>query len=215
MARPQLPNLADEIMSNIIGLVGEESTLYLGTFMRAGIRGYELVHDPSNLKRRNVTPMVNERPCQLGKGGNFRNFFLKCVDVGNIVAVYYEGLHRATTLGVEEGINVLERNVPTHVLSTLAVGIFNVWLGKEMEAITVFQPLARNGVNLKSEALFEIGDELETRLLSFHAPFLNTYGRTLKFPRGDFLGHSNTVHEEELCKNCWLHWLCLKISHRL
>ncbi|KAF3515144.1 hypothetical protein F2Q69_00007660 [Brassica cretica] len=215
MARPQFPNLPDEIMSNTIGLVGEESSLYLGAFIRAGIRGYELVHDPFILKRCNVTPIVYERPSQLGKSGNFRNFFLKCVDVGNIVAVYYEGFHRATTLGVEEGINVLERNVPTHVLSTLAVGIFNVCLGKEMEAITVFQQLARNGVDLKSEALFEIGDELETRLWSFHAPFLNTYGRTLKFPRGDFLGHSNTVHEEELCKNCWLHWLCLKISHML
>ncbi|CAN6823419.1 unnamed protein product [Brassica oleracea] len=108
MARPQLPNLPDEIMSNIIGLVGEESALYLGAFMRAGIRGYELVHAPSILKRCNITPMVNERPCQLGKSGNFRNIFLKCVDVGNIVAVYYESLHRATTLGVEEGINVLE-----------------------------------------------------------------------------------------------------------
>ena len=95
------------------------------------------------------------------------------------------------------------------------MGIFNVFLGKEMEAITVFQQLARNGVDLKSEALFEIGDELETRLLSFHAPFLNTYGRTLKFPRDDYLGHSNTVHEEDLCKKFWLHWFCLKISHML
>ncbi|KAF2569473.1 hypothetical protein F2Q68_00024230 [Brassica cretica] len=119
MARPQLPNLLDEIMSKIIGLVGEDSALYLGAFMRAGIRGYEL-----------------------------------CVNVGNIVAVYYEGLHRSTTLGVEEGINVLERNVPTHVLSTLAVGIFYMCLGKEMEAITVFQRLAGNDVELKSEAIF-------------------------------------------------------------
>nr|VDD08068.1 unnamed protein product [Brassica oleracea] len=202
-------------MSKIIGLVGEESALYLGAFMRAGIRGYELVHDPSILKRCNVTPMVNESPCQLGKNGNFQTFFLKCVDVGNIVAVYYEVLHRATTLGVEEGILVLEQIVPTHVLSTLDVSIFNVCLGKEMEAITVFQQLAGNGVHLKSEALFEIGDELETRLLLFHAPFLNTYGRTLKFPLGDFLVHYNIVHDEELCKNCWLYWLCLKISHML
>ncbi|KAF3558527.1 hypothetical protein F2Q69_00011047 [Brassica cretica] len=37
MARPQLPNLPDEIMSNIIVLVGEESALYLGAFMRAGV----------------------------------------------------------------------------------------------------------------------------------------------------------------------------------
>ncbi|CAN6824525.1 unnamed protein product [Brassica oleracea] len=35
-------------------------------------------------------------------------------------AIYYEGLHRATSLGVEEGIKVLEANVPKHGLSTLA-----------------------------------------------------------------------------------------------
>ncbi|KAG2304486.1 hypothetical protein Bca52824_033137 [Brassica carinata] len=107
--------------------------------MRAGKRGSELVHQPSILKRCNVSPMVNVSPCQIGKSGNFRNFFLKCVEFGNIDAVYYEGLHRSTTLGVEEGINFLERNIPTHVLSTLVVDIFYVCLGKEMEAITVFQ----------------------------------------------------------------------------
>ncbi|KAF3579461.1 hypothetical protein DY000_02029120 [Brassica cretica] len=38
----------------------------------------------------------------------------------NEEAIYYEGLHRATSLGVEEGIKVLEANVPKHGLSTLA-----------------------------------------------------------------------------------------------
>ncbi|KAG2314661.1 hypothetical protein Bca52824_017783 [Brassica carinata] len=100
MANPQLPNIPDEIMSKIIELLGEESALYLGAFMRAGKRGYELVHQPSILKRCNVSPMVNVSPCQIGKSGNFRNFFLKCVEFGNIDAVYYEGLHRSTTLGL-------------------------------------------------------------------------------------------------------------------
>ncbi|KAF3559621.1 hypothetical protein F2Q69_00011031 [Brassica cretica] len=44
----------------------------------------------------------------------------ECVGVGNVDAIYYEGLHRATSLGVEEGINVLKANVPKHGLSTLA-----------------------------------------------------------------------------------------------
>ncbi|KAF3601987.1 hypothetical protein F2Q69_00036284 [Brassica cretica] len=38
-ANPSLPNLPDEIMSKIIELVGEESSWYLGAFMRAGKRG--------------------------------------------------------------------------------------------------------------------------------------------------------------------------------
>ena len=106
--------------------------------MRAGKRGYELVHQPFILKTCNVTPMVDESPCEIGIYGKFREFFLKCVDAGNIDAFYNEGLHRSTCSAVAEGIKVLEENVPTHGLSTLAVGIFYVCLGEDIEATNVF-----------------------------------------------------------------------------
>ena len=61
--------------------------------MRAEKRGYELVHQPSILKTCNVTPMVNKSPCEFGIYGKFHDFFVKCVDVGNIDAVYYEELN--------------------------------------------------------------------------------------------------------------------------
>ncbi|KAF2556883.1 hypothetical protein F2Q68_00014233 [Brassica cretica] len=103
-----------------------------------GKRGYELVHQPSILKRCNVTPIVDETPFAIEYFGNFRTFFLKCVEVGNVEAIYYEGLHRSTSLGVEEGIKVLEANVPKHGLSTLAVGIFYVCL---VEIVVVPSPI--------------------------------------------------------------------------
>jgi len=77
-----------------------------------------------------VTPIVDENPSAIEFFCNFRTFFLKCVGVGNVEAIYYEGLHRSTSLGVEEGIKVLEANVPKHGLSALAVGTFYVCLGK-------------------------------------------------------------------------------------
>ena len=115
--------------------------------------------------------MVNESPCEISIYGKFRDFFVKCVDAGNIDAVYYEGLNRSTVSGVDQGIKVLEANVPTHGLSTLAIGIFYVCLGQDIEAINVFQQFAANHVDLESDAISEMGDELESRLIQFHAPF--------------------------------------------
>ena len=83
--------------------------------------------------------------------------------------------HRATSLGVEEGIKVLETNVPKHGLSTQAVGIFYVCLGKEMEATNVFEEFGGNyNLDHKSNAIFEMGAELQSRLWSFHPPLSNT-----------------------------------------
>ncbi|CAN6906953.1 unnamed protein product, partial [Brassica oleracea] len=116
MSKSQIPDLPDELLSKIIEHLREESAWYLGALMRTGKRGYELVHQPSILKRCKVTLIVDETPSGIRKFGHFRNFFLKCVEVGNIEAIYYEALHLSTTLGVEEAIKVLEPNVPTHGL---------------------------------------------------------------------------------------------------
>ncbi|CAN6814804.1 unnamed protein product [Brassica oleracea] len=110
--------------------------------MRAGKRGYELVHQPFILKTCNVTPMVDESPCEIGIYGKFREFFLKCVDAGNIDAVYNEGLHRSTCSGVAEGIKVLEENV------------------KILKPPMCFEQVAANHVDLNSDAISEMGYEL-------------------------------------------------------
>ncbi|KAG2328586.1 hypothetical protein Bca52824_011314 [Brassica carinata] len=55
--------------------------------------------------------------------------FLLKADAGNINAIYYEGIHAASRIGLHESIQIMEPNVPIHGLSTLAVGIFNVCLG--------------------------------------------------------------------------------------
>lgn len=166
--------------------------------------------------------MVNVTPCEIGNYGKFRQFFLKCVEVGNIDAVYYEGLHRSTSLGVEVGIKFLEPNVPTHGLSTLVVGIFYVCIGEDMKASHVFQQFAVNHVDLRSDAIFEMGDELESRLSSFHVRYLNSHDATFKFPDNDVIktprclyGHDYMVDFEGICKNCRLFWICFNISHML
>ncbi|KAF2550363.1 hypothetical protein F2Q68_00033981 [Brassica cretica] len=176
------------------GRINVESAWYLGAFMPAEKRGYELVHQPSILKTCNVTHMVNKSPCEIG--------------------IYVSG--------VDKGIKVLEANVPTHGLSTLALGIFYVCLGEDIEANNVFQQFTANHVDLDSNAIYEMGDELESRLIQFHAPFFKTNGPTLKFPDDNVIdtptclyGHTYDVEYEEGCKYCMLFCLCLKISHLL
>lgn len=220
MANSLLPNLPEEIISNIIDLVGQDSATYLGPFMMAGKLGYELVYNPCILQRCKVTPIVDASSCQICDNSKFREFFKKCVEVGNIEAVYYEGLHHSTSVGLEAGIKVLEANVPSHGLSTLAVGIFYLCLGKSIESNNVFHQFAVNHGELKCDAISEMGDELKYRLIEFHAPSSHRYKPTLIFPEDDvltdnekcFLGHEYFMDRDGGCKKCRLIWATWQIS---
>ncbi|CAN6891381.1 unnamed protein product, partial [Brassica oleracea] len=115
MPKSQIPDLSDELLSKIIEHLGEVSMVpwSLNADWETWIR---TCPSTIHLKRCNVTPIVDETPSGIRNFGHFPNFFLKCVEVGNIEAIYYEGLHLSTTLGVEEATKVLEPNVPTHGL---------------------------------------------------------------------------------------------------
>ncbi|KAG2305288.1 hypothetical protein Bca52824_033939 [Brassica carinata] len=168
-----LPNLPDEIVCNIIERVGDESFYNLGGFLRAGKRGYALAHEPSVLTKCDVREMVTFLTCQIGKGGQFWEFHLKCIRAGNTKAIYYEGLLTAPTIGLQESIKILEPNVPMHGFSTLAVGIFNVCLDKDKAASKVFQQFAAYHHDLRSEGTVEMGEDIEWLLSSFGAEDLN------------------------------------------
>ncbi|KAL0742927.1 hypothetical protein Bca4012_084440 [Brassica carinata] len=119
---------------------------------------YGLVYDLSVLKSCNILLMIsNHHYSEIRIFGRFRAFFIKCVTAGNINAIYYEGIHQSMTAGLDAGIKVLRRNVPIHNESTLAVGVFNVCLGREIEASEAFQQLALNDVDLRSEEHFDMG----------------------------------------------------------
>ncbi|CAN6988726.1 unnamed protein product [Brassica rapa subsp. trilocularis] len=182
MASLIIPNLPEEILYKIIEMVGADSFYYLGGILRAGKRGYALVHEPSVLRKCNVQPMVTFATCQICTGGQFREFFIKCVIAGNTNAIYYEGLYVALMVGPEKCIRILQPNVPNHDLSTLAVGIFNVCIGNDKEASKLFQQFAANHYDLRSDAIVGLGADLEWGLISFGAPYMNRYGASFKFP---------------------------------
>ncbi|CAG7888580.1 unnamed protein product [Brassica rapa] len=180
-----LPNLPQEIVCKIIELVGEESFYNLGPFLGAGKRGYALAHEPSVLKKCDVSEMEDGFvTCQIRQGCQFREFHLKCVSAGNKKAIYYEGLLTAQSIGFEERIKILEPNVPMHGFSTLAVAIFNACLGNDKEASKVFQLFAAYHHDLRSDNTCEMGESIENQLKAFGAEDLNCnkYGESFKFP---------------------------------
>ncbi|CAG7888010.1 unnamed protein product [Brassica rapa] len=212
MASLNIPNLPEEILCKIIEMVGADSFYYLGGILRAGKRGYALVHEPSVLRKCNVQPMVTFATCQICTGGQFREFFIKCVTAGNTNAIYYEGLYAALMVGPEKCIRILQPNVPNHDLSTLAVGIFNVCIGNDKEASKLFQQFAANHYDLRSDAIVGLGADLEWRLISFGAPYMNRYGASFKFLDDEVIrspsclyGHDYTVDfEGSLFRQCYM-----------
>lgn len=154
-----LPLLPDDIICKIITMVGRDSFWHLAPFIRAGKRGYGIVYQQPVLQTCNVGPMINYPNCEIRIGGQFRDFFLKCVNVGNPDAVYYEGLYVAT-FNLDISLRVLEPNVPNHALSMLAAGIFNVCLSKDKEATQVFQQFGNINEDLRSDGLSQLATEI-------------------------------------------------------
>ncbi|KAF2545675.1 hypothetical protein F2Q70_00022923 [Brassica cretica] len=153
MASLNIPNLPEEILCKIIEMVGADSFYYLGGILRAGKRGYALVHEPSVLRK---------------------------------------------------------------------FGIFNVCIGNDKEASKLFQQFEANHYDLRSDAIVGLGADLEWRLISFGAPYMNRYGASFKFPDDEVIkspsclyGHDYTVDFAGSCKNCRLFWICCNISHIL
>ncbi|CAG7900996.1 unnamed protein product [Brassica rapa] len=92
----------------------------------------------------------------------------------------------------------------------------------KMEASKLFQQFAANHYDLRSDAIVGLGADLEWRLISFGAPYMNRYGASFKFPDDEVIkspsclyGHDYTVDFEGSCKNCRLFWICCNISHIL
>ncbi|CAG7884182.1 unnamed protein product [Brassica rapa] len=220
-----LPNLLQEIVCKIIELVGEESFYNLGRFLRAGKRGYALAHEPSVLKKCDVSEMEDGFvTCQIRQGCQFREFHLKCVSAGNRKAIYFEGLLTAPSIGLEKSIKILEPNVLMHEFSTLAVAIFNVCLGNDKEASKVFQLFAAYHHDLRSDDTCEMGESIENQLKAFGAEDLNCnkYGESFKFPDDGVIktprcvyGHDYADNLEGDCKNCRLFWICVNIANIL
>ncbi|CAN6848697.1 unnamed protein product [Brassica oleracea] len=85
-----------------------------------------------------------------------------------------------------------------------------------------FQQFEANHYDLRSDAIVGLGADLEWRLISFGAPYMNRYGASFKFPDDEVIkspsclyGHDYTVDFEGSCKNCRLFWTCCNISHIL
>ncbi|KAJ4873357.1 DUF1985 domain-containing protein [Raphanus sativus] len=113
-------------------------------------------------------------------------------------------------------------NIPEVDVST-PIGPETVSKPAKPTSITdLFGHVSRLLVQLRSDAIVGMGADLEWRLISFGAPYMNISGATFKFPDDKVIksprclyGHDYTVDFEGDCKNCRLFWICCNISHIL
>ncbi|KAG5410211.1 hypothetical protein IGI04_006530 [Brassica rapa subsp. trilocularis] len=135
----EIPNLPDDILTQILEIIGADGSWRLGPFLRAGKRSYDLVHQPQILCNCSVFSMCRD-PNDIFIGGRCRGFFEKCLNVGNIDAVYFESLCLASRhRDLEAAVALLEKNVPNDDESTLAYGVLNMCLGDLVKASEAFQ----------------------------------------------------------------------------
>ncbi|KAF3508247.1 hypothetical protein F2Q69_00004407 [Brassica cretica] len=128
----------------------------------------------------------------------------------------------STPIGPETVSKPAKPTLPEPLEVNSSVGIFNVCIGNDKEASKLFQQFEANHYDLRSDAIVGLGADLEWRLISFGAPYMNRYGASFKFPDDEVIkspsclyGHDYTVDFEGSCKKCRLFWICCNISHIL
>ncbi|CAA7032690.1 unnamed protein product [Microthlaspi erraticum] len=160
MPRTRLPCLPDEIVSRVIQLVGIGSIKYLGPFIRAGRRTYDIVFSDDVLKHCNVLPAFTDEISQ--PYGSLRNILLRCVRSGNENAIYFEGLSLFYFYNeYEEGIALLDRIASTFPAAAIASATFSVCLGHYREASAMYELFTRvTGFGLEDERAQSFGRQL-------------------------------------------------------
>ncbi|KAF8052612.1 hypothetical protein N665_1537s0005 [Sinapis alba] len=156
-----MPDPPDDILTKILGIIGSESWWRLGPFL--------------------------SDPIDIFYGGRCRELFQKCLNAGNVDAVYFESLLLATRHGdLAAVVALLETNVPTNDQST--------W---HMEYSTSSVEQMCNG--------------LEWQLSWFHPPHMDRYGSAFKYPNDEVIKILDCVYDhdpnfERFYKACNAFW---------
>lgn len=201
--------------------------------LRAGKRGRDMVYRHDVLKGANIYSLCSDPDDIHGPGrkrddnnafGRHRHFFVRCLEAGNPVAIYYEGLRLVTQEGdIDGAIKMLQRNVPVHADATLAVAMLCICNGYSEMAAIYLQLFSRHHYPLESEEVRDMGEELLSEIRKYEPPNNNTYGVSFDYPDSRGINcppcamqcYVKTGPFKNLCNTCYLWWCARRISQML
>ncbi|KAG7552426.1 Ulp1 protease family C-terminal catalytic domain [Arabidopsis thaliana x Arabidopsis arenosa] len=160
--------------------------------LRSGPRGRDIVYRPDVLQDANIYSLCSDPddfhaaghdPNDIHTEGRYRPFFKRCVDAGNPIAIYHEGLRLLThESDIKGAIVLLHRNVPNHADATLACAILSICDGNAYMGAEYLRMFERNHYSLQSEDTRDMCEELLDEIKKYGLTYNNTYGATFSYP---------------------------------
>lgn len=218
-----LSDLCDDIFQIILTKVGSEDFTNLGSIIRSNSRGRDIALSSPVLRSANITSLCR-RPTKIYPGGVGRQFFIRCLEAGNISAIYYESLRLITREHDVHGcISLLTQLVPAYGHATLAYAMFQMCAGRGEIAGNALEFFLDNFAGplthqIYSRHLEQMCEDLIWNLLSFDPPSEDTFGPIWEFPSSALLDTPTCGdwHGEDFyCAECYIFKAALRISELL
>ncbi|CAE5959469.1 unnamed protein product [Arabidopsis arenosa] len=227
------PNIPDDVLAKIAKIIAHKCWWYLQPLLRSGPRGRDIVYRPDVLQDANIYSLCSDPddfhaaghdPNDIHTEGRYRPFFKRCVDAGNPIAIYHEGLRLLThESDIKGAIVLLHRNVPNHADATLACAILSICDGNAYMGAEYLRMFERNHYSLQSEDTRDMCEELLDEIKKYGLTYNNTYGATFSYP--EFRGFNTPPCAmmcyirsgpfKNVCNVCYLWWCAKRISQLL
>lgn len=218
-----LSDLCDDIFLIIVTKVGYEDFSNLGSIIRSNSRGRNIALSPTVLRTANISSLCSS-PTKIYPAGVGRKFFTRCLQAGNVSAIYYESLRLITREhDVHGAISLLNQLVPAYGHATLAYAMFQMCAGRGEIAGNVLEFFLDNFAGplthpTYSPHLDDMCQDLISKFMSFDPPLEDTFGPTWEFPTtspvdvptcGDWHG------EDFDCPECYIFNAAVRICELL
>ncbi|CAA7021865.1 unnamed protein product [Microthlaspi erraticum] len=214
-----LPFISDGILVEIMKVLAEAEVSYLSPFFRAGKRTWNIAGTAEVLLKCNFTHLIYENHEDIMPGGRARRLFQRCCEVGNLEAVYFEGLRLAIhSVDINLGIEMLVRNDKGHGKSTLAAAFFAICSGDREQASVLFKSFSANHGGLVSEKARFLGNEIKWDIVMLNPPGLDTYMETFSYPDDDVVYLPECADDHVFpheCHLCYMYSCALEVCGML
>lgn len=215
-----LSDLCDDIFLIIVKKLGDEDFTNLGPIIRSNSRGRKIALSKDVLRSANISSLC-ETPRKIFPQGVGRIFFTRCLEFGNVNAIYYESLRLITReKDVHGSIALLTQIVPACGHVTLAYAMFQMCAGKGEIAGNFMEFVLDNFAGPLTEGIYSphldgMCEALINSIVSFEPLREDTFRSTWEFPSNAILDTPTCFdfHGVEFyCEHCYIYNAALRIS---
>ena len=200
------------ILIDIVRRIGKEGFRELGPFISGGPEWRNAALVPEVLQEVDLDEFIFVSS-QANEGSIYRPFLMRCFEVGNVTAMYVEGIRRAVKNGhSNENLQLMRRGEEAIPCAGFAFGIFAICGGKSEEGMASIALLSSRVGWL--EEMVDIADRVMAQIADIEPSMTGKYDATYAFPRRDIPNCTRfACTEDDVCFDCIPYWYSRRVRN--